>query len=330
MVDGDCTTFCQAPTCNGGKANGSPCGSGVDCQSKFCSPQGVCCDAACTGTCVSCNQAGSNGTCKPISAGQPPFVASQCADQGAGTCGTDGTCNGSGACRFYAGGTQCVPPMCTVPTGTFTPERTCSAGHACQMVTTTTCGNFSCNASGCLGSCATDNDCVAPSKCFGARCGGLKGSYFKTQNWSGTATIRVDGKVDFPNADTSLGFDHTSPFPNDPTWEPAFADHFSVRWTGKLTTKMTGQYTLRTLSDDGISVYINGAVVPGLDHASLVGGGQTFTATSPITLTAGQPVTIRVDYAENISYAQAHLYWSGPDSGNVSVIIPTSRLTPDP
>jgi hypothetical protein len=36
--------------------------------------------------------------------------------QGAGTCGTDGTCNGAGACRLYGQGTICVAPACASTT----------------------------------------------------------------------------------------------------------------------------------------------------------------------------------------------------------------------
>jgi len=49
--------------------NGEACTSDVACASNHCSPQGVCCDAACTGECQSCNQAGAVGTCRPIRSG---------------------------------------------------------------------------------------------------------------------------------------------------------------------------------------------------------------------------------------------------------------------
>jgi hypothetical protein len=31
----------------------------------------------------------------------------ECPDQGAGSCGTNGTCNGAGACSLYPAGTMC-------------------------------------------------------------------------------------------------------------------------------------------------------------------------------------------------------------------------------
>ena len=55
------------------------------------------------------------GTCKPVPAGAVD-PAGQCRDQGAASCGTDGFCDGAGACQLYAAGTQCAPPAC--PAGT--------------------------------------------------------------------------------------------------------------------------------------------------------------------------------------------------------------------
>jgi hypothetical protein len=54
------TGSCAAPAA----ANGAACTIPSDCTSGFCSPQGVCCDTACTSPCGTCNQAGSVGTCK--------------------------------------------------------------------------------------------------------------------------------------------------------------------------------------------------------------------------------------------------------------------------
>ncbi|HXI54939.1 MAG TPA: PA14 domain-containing protein, partial [Polyangia bacterium] len=319
-ANADCTSpsFCQAPVCNGGKANGQVCGAGSDCASTFCSPQGVCCDTACTGTCLSCTLGGSVGTCKSVPAGQAPAVAGQCSDQGATSCGTDGTCDGSGACRYYAGGTTCVAAACS--SGTFTPARTCST-HVCQTVTAKPCGNYQCNASGCLTSCASNADCGGTSKCFSGACGGIKGQYFKNRTWSGTpSNIRVDPNVDF-------SFGNGSPFPTDSTWP---VDSFTVRWSGMLTPRFTGQYFIHTLSDDGIAVYINGTAV--IDHASVIGGNLQYTSAA-LNLTAGQPVTIRVDFFEDIQWSEAHVQWANIDetgSSTTFVAIPAARLTPDP
>jgi hypothetical protein len=89
---------CQQP-------NGAPCTMALQCQSGFCA-DGFCCDTACTGTCMACSlskkQQGTNGTCGPILNGADPD--NECVNQGSGSCGTDGFCDGAGACRKYPGG----------------------------------------------------------------------------------------------------------------------------------------------------------------------------------------------------------------------------------
>src|SRR5207253_1078867 len=109
------------------KPNGASCSAPGDCASGFCE-QGACCISACTGSCRSCALAGTAGTCTLVAAGDDPL--GQCADSGASSCGTDGTCDGGGACRLYASGTTCGAASCTG--STFTPARTCSGTGTCQ------------------------------------------------------------------------------------------------------------------------------------------------------------------------------------------------------
>jgi hypothetical protein len=98
-----------ASSCNGAGAclspNGTACGAAAACQSGFC-VDGVCCDGACGGLCQACSVAkkgqGLEGACGPVALGLDPN--NQCADQGAPSCGTDGKCDGNGACHKYAGG----------------------------------------------------------------------------------------------------------------------------------------------------------------------------------------------------------------------------------
>ena len=50
---------------------GQPCSCSSDCGSGFC-VDGVCCNSACTGTCMSCSLPGSEGTCDVVPAGASP------------------------------------------------------------------------------------------------------------------------------------------------------------------------------------------------------------------------------------------------------------------
>jgi hypothetical protein len=327
-TNSDCVSpsTCMGGTCGGGKSNGTTCVAGTECLSTFCAPQGVCCDDACNGTCESCNQAGSVGTCKSVPADQPPSPPAQCADQGAASCGNNGKCNGSGACKKYATGTSCINSVCdttgTAPVvGRFTPARTCNAANMCATVAAVLCGNFGCSTTACKTSCTADTDCVGTAKCFAGQCGGLKGAYFKNTVFTGAATIRVDA-----NVDVAFG---GSPFPADASWP---IDGFTVRWTGWLTPRFTGTYVLQTFSDDGMAVFINGTVVGGLNNGAEVGGDLLHNSVN-ITLTKDVPVAIRIDFLENNGFAQAHLRWANVnETGALTTFlpIPTARLTPDP
>jgi hypothetical protein len=121
FVDDD--TCNGADTCNGlGECrhkNGSQCRAAADCASLNCI-DGVCCNTACDGTCFSCNQAQSPGTCLAISgaadasASTPCGGVNICAVQPGGqpacklkkgqSCSTSGQC-ASGDCH-----TTVVPP----------------------------------------------------------------------------------------------------------------------------------------------------------------------------------------------------------------------------
>jgi Cellulose binding domain len=164
----DCTAgnVCTAASC-GKKPLGATCAAPAECGSGLCE-QGVCCGTACTGTCKSCALTGSAGTCSNVSAGQDPL--SQCTDAGAASCGTDGTCDGAGACRLYGTGTQCAGATCTG--STFTPPRNCNGVGACAAPAPSSCGNFLCDtaANVCKVTCTADADCVAPNVCTGGVC----------------------------------------------------------------------------------------------------------------------------------------------------------------
>jgi len=101
-ISGSCPNG-QACTASGGcnAKNGTACSSASACASGFC-VDGVCCDSACDGTCVSCSQANRAGKCSPHTAGSDP--QNQCG-LGSGTCRS--TCNGAGACDYPKYGTPC-------------------------------------------------------------------------------------------------------------------------------------------------------------------------------------------------------------------------------
>jgi len=184
---------CVAPaTCIGGscgkKTIGTACVSGTECNSGFCA-QGFCCNTACTGTCTSCALTGTVGTCTAVAAGTDPL--NQCTDAGAASCGTDGTCNGNGACRLYASGTQCVAQSCTG--STLGATQTCDGAGVCKAATTSSCTPYVCGTGACKTTCTSNADCLAPNVCTGTTCG--VPSNLKVQYVPGDPTAPKDNQI---------------------------------------------------------------------------------------------------------------------------------------
>lgn len=103
---------------------------------------------------------------------------------------------------------------------------------------------------------------------------------------------RVDQTVDF---DWGLGSPSNGTVNND--W-------FFARWTGYFVAPATGSYQFGGHMDDAIGVFINDQSVGGGCYNAICYG-------SPVTLTAGQVVPIRVEYEEATWTAYAHLYLKG-------------------
>ena len=177
-ADADCLppATCANGLC-GLKPPGAICASKAECLSGFCE-QGVCCQTACTGICKSCALSASRGVCSNITAGTVDIL-SRCSDQGAASCGTDGYCDGNGACRLYSTSTVCAPAMCPTNTTnpTLTPSRNCNGLGVCQPATTIACAPYQCNGTtACLAACSTDSDCLSPNICDPptSKCGNKK------------------------------------------------------------------------------------------------------------------------------------------------------------
>jgi hypothetical protein len=161
-TDADCETghACVAGSC-GPRQNGQLCAKAGDCASGFC-VDGVCCADACLGACKSCALPSSMGRCAPIPAGGGD-ARGQCVDHGAASCGTDGFCDGAGACRKYAVGTACAAEHCE--SNVYTPGATCNTTGQCAAPATIGCAPYACNGARCWGSCTADAACVAPNTC---------------------------------------------------------------------------------------------------------------------------------------------------------------------
>ncbi len=98
-------------------------------------------------------------------------------------------------------------------------------------------------------------------------------------------------------------------------------DNFAVRWTGELEVPLTGRYTFKTTTDDGVLLYINGVeIAKAWRTQGAVEQGST------IDLVAGEFASIKMLYFATTGNAQADLSW-GHDSFPLQ-IIPAAPLSP--
>jgi hypothetical protein len=176
-ADGDCAggTYCTGPggTCVAKIVNGQPCdpAAPTHCAFNHC-VDGVCCDTACTGACVSCALSGSKGTCTNAGAGVPD-PRGVCVDLHAAMCSTNGLCDGLGNCQSYAPATTCSTESCTPGTSTHIKTGTCATGSC--AADSEDCGPYMCDTNNqCRKTCTQNSDCVQTGMpgnyCSGGSC----------------------------------------------------------------------------------------------------------------------------------------------------------------
>ncbi|MBI3855857.1 MAG: VCBS repeat-containing protein [Planctomycetes bacterium] len=137
---------------------------------------------------------------------------------------------------------------------------------------------------------------------------GLTGDYFDNADFTVQKLSRTDATVNF---DWGTG----GPDPS------VAADGFSVRWTGQVQAQFSETYTFYTVSDDGVRLWVNGALVINnwTDHAPTENSGT-------IPLTAGQKYDLKMEFYENGGGATAKLLWSGPSTAKQT--LPQTQLYP--
>ncbi|MEJ8850274.1 PA14 domain-containing protein [Variovorax rhizosphaerae] len=158
------------------------------------------------------------------------------------------------------------------------------------------------------GSAATVEDAVRAHTTLSGT--GLLGSYFNNINMAGTPVLTREETVDF---DWVLGAPAAS----------VNADNFSVRWTGMVEAPASGNYQFRTLSDDGVRVWVDGKLV--IDNWTL--HGPTYNESVAINLVAGQIYSIRAEFYEAGGGATMRLNWKLPGMADYAAI-PATKLYP--
>jgi len=129
--------------------------------------------------------------------------------------------------------------------------------------------------------------------------GGAKGEYFDNMAFSGDpAVTRTDEQIDFTWADgTVMG--ENSPADGIPT------DGFSCRWTADFQVDVATTYNLITTSDDGVRLYLDGALLIDnwTDH------GTTDNYTPALDLVPDRVYSLVMEMYENGGGAAARLSW---------------------
>ncbi|MGE3507816.1 MAG: PA14 domain-containing protein, partial [Vicinamibacterales bacterium] len=143
---------------------------------------------------------------------------------------------------------------------------------------------------------------------------GLRGEYFNdngTQLFTTLALTRVDPTVDFDWA-------------RNPPGAGVQEDNFSVRWTGQLLAPTTGSYTFRTISDDGVRLWVNGNQVINnwTDH------DITTDTSAGVPLVAGTLYDIRLEFYDRTGEAVMQLRWALPGSATFTAIPQAQLFTP--
>jgi len=137
---------------------------------------------------------------------------------------------------------------------------------------------------------------------------GLAASYFNNTTLTGTAVLSRTEAVNF---DWGTGAPGTG----------VNANNFSVRWSGTVAATTAGSFRFQTETDDGVRLWVNGVQVINnwTDHSA------STNTSAAITLTAGQRVSIRMEYYEKSGGAVARLRWLVP-GGSTYGVIPAANL----
>jgi beta-glucosidase len=120
---------------------------------------------------------------------------------------------------------------------------------------------------------------------------GFRAEYFKNEKLEGApALARVEPEINIEQ--------RGSPAPGI---EP---DHFSVRWTGRLSIPATGKYQLSFTADDGCRLYVDDKLV--LERWSL---GRAEAKRAEVEFEAGKTYAIRAEFFQAGGDCVARLNW---------------------
>ena len=147
---------------------------------------------------------------------------------------------------------------------------------------------------------------------------GLLGQYWTNTTAMAFTNVSFNIPATLVRTDAVVNFNWSSTGP-----DPSIGQtNFAVLWSGSVQPQFNETYTLTTIADDGVRLWVNGQLL--VDdwnmHSSLT------TNSGSITLAAQQLYNIQLDYFQNTNNAVVQLLWSSPST--VQAIIPQTQLYP--
>ena len=139
---------------------------------------------------------------------------------------------------------------------------------------------------------------------------GLLGNYYTNITLSGPPLLGRFENVDFVYTSA------TPPYSGGPYQQ------FSAQWTGWLRIPESGNYRLRTVSDDGVRLYLDDIL-----YIDNWGTHAPFTDNTPILYFVEGYVKVRLDYNQQFQNGLIQLLWATPATGTTLFdVIPLTYL----
>jgi regulation of enolase protein 1 (concanavalin A-like superfamily) len=142
---------------------------------------------------------------------------------------------------------------------------------------------------------------------------GLRADYFNGQKFESLAITRTDAGLDFDwgingSPNVSLG-----------------SDFFSARWTGEIQARYSEVYTLSTLVDDAMRLWLDDELL--IDNWATIDPDQPAVSNSvSVPLVAGERRRLTVEYYEYTYEASTRLQWQS--ASEPLQVIPVAQLYP--
>jgi hypothetical protein len=145
---------------------------------------------------------------------------------------------------------------------------------------------------------------------------GLLGDYWANTASAAFTNINFAALPTLTRTDAMVNFNWSSAGPSSLIGQTNFA----VRWTGCIQPQYGETYTLTTLADDGVRLWVNGQLL----ISAWTTNTTTQTNSTAIALKAQQLYNIQMDYFQSTGNAIAQLLWSSPST--TQALIPQAQL----